>query len=311
MGELLFASRWLIAAVAAAVLLAGCGTSPEVTPAQASAGAPAGDDEGSVVYAVGDIADCGKRAPGEAQAARTAELLKTTTGPILALGDIAYPKGSHTDFATCFDPIWGELKPRILPVPGNHEYLTPGAGPYYAYFGAAAGEPGRGYYSTDIGTWHIVALNSNIGAAAGSAQVQWLRVDLAASRAKCTLAFWHHPVFTSSPRGNNAAMLDVWRVLYDAGVEVVLNGHEHSYERFAPQTPRGEPDHARGIREFVVGTGGATAGFFGAIDANSESRERAALGVLRLRLKADGYAWQFLSVAGYKFSDRGEGRCHN
>lgn len=296
-------TRWWFAVIAAAALT-GCGSTNEL------AGAPV-NEEGTVIYAAGDIAQCGRRPPTESGAARTGELLRQTTGPIMALGDLAYPNGSYVDFATCFEPTWGELKPRILPVPGNHEYVTPQAGPYFAYFGAAAGEPGKGYYSTRIGAWHIVALNSNIDAETGSAQERWLRSDLAANRTKCTLVFWHHPVFTSAGRGLNPKMQDIWKTLYAVGVDVVLNGHEHEYERFAPQTPEGASDPARGIREFVVGTGGAHTGFFGITQPNSESRETAVFGVLKLTLREDGYSWRFLPVAGQKFNDSGEGRCHD
>jgi 3',5'-cyclic AMP phosphodiesterase CpdA len=292
--------RIYLAALATIFYLGGCASVPQEKP-----------DTGTVIYAVGDIADCGKNPPQEAAAVRTAELLRQTEGPILALGDIAYPIGSYTDFATCFDQIWGDLKARILPAPGNHEYLTAQATPYYAYFGAAAGEPGRGYYSTTIGAWHIVSLNSNIDTQAGSPQEVWLRADLAANRAKCTLAFWHHPVFSSTPRGFDAKMQDIWRALYEAGVDVVLNGHEHVYERFAALTPDGKSDTAHGIRQFVVGTGGARAGRFDTIQAASESRETKILGVLRLTLRDNGYAWQYLPAGGQKFDDSGEDHCHD
>lgn len=269
------------------------------------------ESPGTVLYAVGDIAQCGRKPPSEAAAARTAALLRETTGPILALGDLAYPKGSYQDFATCFDALWGDLKPRILPAPGNHEYLTTGAAPYYAYFGAVAGAPDQGYYSTRIGAWHVVALNSNIDAGTGSQQVRWLTDDLAANKTPCTLVFWHHPVFASSPRGNNPLMRDVWRVLHAAGVDVVVNGHEHHYERFAPQDPGGAADTARGIRQFIVGTGGANPGYFSETQPNSEARERGVYGVLQLTLREDSYGWEFLPVAGQKFHESGEGRCHD
>ena len=298
----LHATRWWLAVIAAATFT-GCGTT------KTTADVPV-NDEGTIIYAAGDIAQCGKKPPAEAGTGRTAGLLVQTTGPILALGDLVYPNGSYADFATCFEPTWGELKPRILPVPGNHEYLTPRAGPYFAYFGAAAGEPGKGYYSTRIGAWHIVALNSNIDAETGSAQERWLRDDLAANRIKCTLVFWHHPVFSSAVRGFDPQMQDIWKTLYAAGVDVVLNGHEHQYERFAPQDPEGARDSLRGIREFVVGTGGANTGAFGIIQLNSESRETGIFGALRLTLREDGYTWKFLPVAGQKFNDSGEGRCH-
>ena len=290
----------LAAALAAA--LAGCAMERGATAG--------GEPPGTVIYAVGDIAQCGNKPPSEAAAARTAALLRETTGAILALGDLAYPTGSYADFATCFESTWGELKPRILPVPGNHEYQTTGALPYYAYFAAAAGAPGKGYYSTRIGAWHVVALNSNIDVAAGSEQARWLFNDLAAHNAGCTLAFWHHPLFTSAQRESAPLMRDIWQILYAGGVDIVLNGHEHVYERFAPQGPTGAADPAQGIRQFIVGTGGANGRFFGRVMPNSEVRERGIFGALKLSLREDGYTWQFLPVAGQKFQESGEGRCH-
>ena len=178
-------------------------------------------------------------------------------GTVLALGDQAYPAGSTDDYARCYDPVWGRFKARTRPVPGNHDYMTALAQPYYDYFGAQAGPAGRGYYSYDLGGWHLVALNSNVAYDAASPQVTWLKADLAASSAPCVLAYWHHPLFTSGPDGSTVGMRDVWRLLYDAGAELVLNGHEHLYERFAPQDPDGRADPALGIREIIVGTGGA------------------------------------------------------
>jgi 3',5'-cyclic AMP phosphodiesterase CpdA len=283
-------------------MLVGCAT---------TADRAAGEFAEAVVYAVGDIAECRDKPLAEAPAFRTAELLKQTTGPILALGDIAYQKGSDADFRNCFDPAWGELKPRILPVPGNHEYMTQGASGYYAYFGAVAGVPGKGYYSTRIGAWRIIALNSNIDAQTGSEQEQWLRAELTANKTKCTLAFWHHPVFSSAPRGIDPRMRDIWQALYQAGVDVILNGHEHLYERFAPQAPDGALDLSRGIREFIVGTGGASLYRFATVQPNSEARKGGVLGVLQLTLREDSYAWKFLPVAGETFQEVGQGRCHD
>ncbi|MES2355076.1 MAG: metallophosphoesterase [Pseudomonadota bacterium] len=264
-----------------------------------------------IIYAVGDIAECRDKPAAEAPANLTANFLRQTQGTILALGDIAYPKGREIDFSSCFQPIWGDLKPRMLPVPGNHEYLTDSAAPYYAYFGTVAGSPGKGYYSTRIGAWRIIALNSNIDTQTGSEQERWLRSELAADKTKCTLAFWHHPLFASSPRGNNPKMQNIWQTLYENGVDVVLNGHEHQYERFAPQTPAGEQDSTRGVRQFIVGTGGAMSNRFAEIKPNSEARATALLGVIELTLREDSYAWKFIPVAGQTFQDSGEGRCHD
>ncbi len=295
--------RKAIAALAV-VTLAGCAAGAIVSD-------PPGSEPGTVIYAVGDIGRCGRGPAVASAAARTAALLKETTGAILALGDFAYPKGSERDFARCFAPTWGELKARILPVPGNHEYQTPSAAPYYAYFGAAAGEPGKGYYSARVGAWHIVALNSNIDVSRGSQQSQWLVQQLTAHGAKCTLVFWHHPAFASTRRGNNPAVQDIWRVLYAAGADVVINGHEHLYERFAPQTPEGASDPLRGMRQFIAGTGGGYPGYFSDVQSNSEARGRGVYGVLKLTLREDSYAWQFVPVAGQTFGDSGEGRCHD
>ena len=191
-------------------------------------------------------------------------------------------------------------------MPGNHEYESPGAQPYFEYFGTNAGPPGLGYYSFEIGSWHAVALNSNIEAGSGSAQAAWLRGDLARSQARCTIAYWHHTLFSSGPSGGSAQMREVWRILYEGGADVVLSGHDHMYERFAPQDPDGGADPARGLRQFIVGTGGAVLYQFGSARPNSEVR-RAVFGVLRLTL-GDGYEWEFVSVSGPL--DAGAGVCH-
>jgi acid phosphatase type 7 len=232
------------------------------------------------------------------------------------LGDIAYPAGSYTDFLGCFDPAWGRHKERIRPVPGNHEYGTPGAGGYYAYFGATASplEPGcivncKGYYSYKLGSWHIVALNSEVEMAAGSEQESWLRADLAANRTLCTLAYWRHPRFSSGGHGTDERSAAVWQALYEVGVDVVLNGHDHDYERFAPQNPAGELETARVIREFVVGTGGAPLHGFERFQDNSEASNSESWGVLQLSLYPDHYEWAFRAVDGETFVDSGSTPC--
>ena len=250
----------------------------------------------------GDIANCSAGAP---QA--TSRLLDAITGTVFALGDNAYPSGAAEDYQTCYESSWGRHKSRTRPVPGNHEYDTGPATPYFEYFGFNAGPPGVGYYSYDLGNWHIIALNSNVAVGRGSAQVAWLRNDLQAHRTRCTLAYWHYPLFSSSKNGNIDPMRDFWRILYDAGADVVLSAHDHVYERFAPQTPDGAADAARGIREFVVGTGGAPPYPFVNIQANSETR-LSTMGVLKLSLKADGYDWSFIPVAGT--GDSGSASCH-
>jgi 3',5'-cyclic AMP phosphodiesterase CpdA len=182
-------------------------------------------------------------------------LLDGLDGTIATLGDTTYESGTADEFARCYVPTWGRHKNRTRPAPGNHEYRTADAAGYYGYFGAAAGDPDEGWYSYDLGTWHVVALNSERSMEAGSDQLAWLQADLAANPADCTVAYWHNPLFSSGYHGADDRSLDVWRSLYVAGVDVVLNGHEHNYERFAPQTPEGDADPA-GIHEFIVGTGG-------------------------------------------------------
>jgi hypothetical protein len=275
----------------------------------AVAGTPPPPPVGEVLLAVGDVAQC-RSSNDEA----TAAVVSGLAGTVALLGDVVYENGSTAEFRNCFHPSWGELRERTRPVAGNHEYRTSGAASYYAYFGAAAGEPGKGYYSYDLGDWHIIALNSNcsiVSCAAGSPQETWLRADLAATTKSCVLAYWHHPRFSSgSDHGNSSSVAPFWNALHAAGAEIVLNGHEHLYERFAPQTPQGAADPANGIRQFTVGTGGRGLDPWGRIKRNSEVRNNVAHGVLRLTLGAGTYAWEFKPVAGRTFSDTGTGSCH-
>jgi hypothetical protein len=264
-----------------------------------------------VVLAAGDIASCSSNGDEE-----TADLLDTLDGTVLALGDLAYSSGTASEFANCYDPTWGRHKARTMPSPGNHEYNTPGAAGYYGYFGAAAGDPAKGYYSFDLGTWHIVALNSNSSCAAvpcgaGSVQEQWLRQDLAAHPTSCTLAYWHHPRFSSGANhGNNSGMQALWQALYDHGADIILNGHEHIYERFAKQSPAQQSDPTYGIRQFVVGTGGRSHyGLAATPQPHSEVRNGDTYGVLQLTLQPTGYDWEFIPVAGETFSDSGSDVC--
>jgi hypothetical protein len=259
-----------------------------------------------VLVGAGDIATCSSKGD-EA----TAALLAGIPGVVFTLGDNAYPDGTDSDYAGCYNPSWGRYKTRTRPTPGNHEYHDSGAASYFRYFGRAAGEPGRGYYSYDVGAWHIVALNSNITMRSGSRQERWLRADLAASRRRCTLAYWHYPRFSSgTTHGSAKATAPLWQALYDLGAEIVVSGHEHNYERFAPQTPTGAADPARGIREFVVGTGGEGLYKLGPPLANSEVGNAKTHGVLKLTLSVGSYAWQFIPVAGATFTDSGRGTCH-
>ena len=201
--------------------------------------------------------------------------------------------------------------------PGNHDYGTPGAAGYFHYFGAAAGDPEKGYYSYDLGAWHIIVLNSNCakvgGCQPGSPQEQWLRADLAAHPAACTLAYWHHPLFTSGTHTRDSDLKQMrafWQDLYETGADVVINGHDHDYERFAPQDPNGLRDAKRGIREFVAGTGGKDLGRFVTRLPNSKVRSQTAFGVLKLTLHPTSYEWEFVPVHGQTFTDSGHASCH-
>lgn len=259
--------------------------------------------------AAGDIASCSSSGD-EA----TAALLSSIKGTVATLGDNVYDSGSPVEFASCYAPSWGRQKARTRPSPGNHDYRTPGAAGYFGYFGAAAGNRAKGYYSYSLGAWHVIALNSNCeavgGCEAGSAQEQWLRADLRAHRRKCTLAYWHHPRFSSGAHGSDPMTQPLWQALYDAGADVILDGHDHDYERFAPQTPAGVLDRSRGIREFVVGTGGRSHRAPGAPVANSQALNGDTYGVLKLTLAAKSYRWQFVPVAGGTFRDSGSAACH-
>jgi len=262
---------------------------------------------GSVVFVgAGDIAVC-----GDDDDEATAKLLDNIAGTVFTTGDNAYDEGTPSEFARCYDPTWGRHKTRTRPVAGNHDYETSRGGGYFGYFGAAAGDPTKGYYSYDLGAWHIVVLNSNISMRAGSTQEQWLKADLAASTKKCTVALWHHPRFSSGTiHGNDSRSQTVWNDLYNAGAELILVGHEHNYERFAPQTATGMADSARGVRQIVVGTGGRGYYPFGTPLPNSEVRNNNTFGVLKLTLSDSSYTWDFVPVAGKTFTDSGTGTCH-
>ena len=244
---------------------------------------------------------------------------------VLPLGDTQYHVGALSDYQASFDPSWGRVKPILRPVLGNHEYGTSNARGYFDYFNdgrnnGPAGERGKGWYSYDLGSWHLIALNSNCdhvdngaaanGCAPGSPQEHWLRADLAAHRNECTLAYFHSPLFNSGFRGNRTFVRPFWDALYEAGVDVVLNGDAHSYERFAPQSPGGTADPARGIREFVVGTGGVFFTGWSTVKPNSEVRQNHTFGVLTLALRAGRYDWGFVPETGKSFTDSGTGACH-
>ncbi len=260
-----------------------------------------------VLVGAGDIAYCGS--PGDN---RTADLLDAIPGRVFAAGDTVYPDGTRAQFRDCYGPTWGRWRLRTSPAVGNHEYHTPGAGPYWDYFGARAGERGKGWYAYDLGSWRIYTLNANcteVGCGTGSAQEQWLRADLAANPRACVAAVMHQPLFSSGQHGGDPVVRPLWEALADFDADVVLAGHDHDYERFAPQTPAGAASPT-GIREFVVGTGGGPLRPFATIRANSEVREAATHGVLRLTLRAASYDWLFIPVAGRVFTDAGTGLCH-
>jgi hypothetical protein len=263
-----------------------------------------------VIVGAGDIADCKALGP----AAKTANLLEHVDGTVFTLGDDAYENGTPKQFADCYGPTWGRFKARTRPVVGNHEYGTAYASGYFDYFGPAAGDPTKGYYSYDLGKWHLIVINSNCaqvgGCHAGSPQEQWLRQDLAAHPAPCTVAMWHHPRYSSGEHGDDRSMRDIWQALYEGNADVVLSGHDHDYQRFAPQDADSKADPARGIRQFVVGTGGRELYKWEHKDTDSEVKNNETFGVLKMTLHDGGYDWEFLPVEGQTFTDKGSAKCH-
>jgi hypothetical protein len=264
------------------------------------------------IVAAGDIAQCHNAPAAESMAARTAALVTPDDALVLTLGDHAYEFGAPDEFANCFHPTWGTFKDRINPTPGNHDYYTPEAAGYFGYFGVQAGPDRRGYYSFDYRGWHFISLNSLMDVSEQSPQYLWLQSDLAkSSNSLCTIAFWHYPAFNSGRTyGSVMAMRTFFDALYSAGVEMVLSGHEHIYERFAPQRADGTADPARGVRQFVVGTGGHELNLIGTPLPNSEFRQNTRWGVLRLTLGEGNYSWQFVPVGGGAPLDAGTGTCH-
>jgi hypothetical protein len=260
------------------------------------------------LIAAGDIAACDRTGDS-----KTAALLDDLYGTVVALGDNVYESGTAAEWQNCFGPTWGRHKSRIRPAVGNHEYKSSGAGPYFDYFGSAAGPRGKGWYSFRLGDWLIIALNSNcsqVGCGAGSEQERWLRQTLAANPTQCALAFSHHARASSGDHGNHDSLIPLWQALYDYGVDVVLSGHDHDYERFAKQDPWRNRDDARGIRQFVVGTGGKSLYSWGTVKRNSLVRSNDASGVLRLTLYPDRYYFKFIPVEGESFTDYGSRDCH-
>ena len=255
------------------------------------------------LFAVGDIGVCGSQNDD-----KVGRFLRNKTAPIALLGDIAYERGTPKEFATCFDPVWGPMFDRLYPSPGNHEYATEDARGYYGYFGERAVRPGRGWYAFNLGRhWKIIALNSQCGEVGGcgpdSPQGRWLAGALDRAGRKNVLAFFHVPRYSSGSHGSSTAVLPLFRALYRGGADIVLSGHDHSYERFAPQNAVGQR-RARGVQQFVVGTGGRTLYALGPREKNSRARNNDTYGVLRLDLRRRGYDWKFIPVVG-QYTDSG------
>jgi hypothetical protein len=270
---------------------------------------PPPDYPGYALFAgAGDITSCGD---GDRQ---TAELLDRIDGHFFTAGDTSNLDGAYSEYTDCFDPNWGRFKERLHPAAGNHDYYTEGAAGYFQYFGGAAGDPDKGYYSYNYGGWHMIVLNSNCekvgGCADGSAQEQWLRNDLSQNKTQCTIAVWHHPLFSSGVGGNIDWSRPFWDALYEYGADIVINGHDHDYERFAPQTPWGAVNNAIGIREFVVGTGGTYFTEPGTDKANSEIRIFNRFGIILLALGNSDYYWEFRSTPNGEVLDSGHAFCH-
>jgi hypothetical protein len=275
-----------------------------------------------VVAAVGDIA-CAPTDPdfnrGRGTATRCRQravsdlVVSRTPDALFVLGDLQYQYGTKAAFSASYRPSFGRLLSITRPVVGNHEYGTPGAAAYWDYFGSRAGPRGKGWYSLDLGGWHVVALNSNcdkVSCAPASEQLRWLRADLAAHPARCTLAMWHHPRWSSgSEHGDDPAVAPFMAALHAAGADVVLTGHDHDYERFAPRAPSGAVDHAGGVREFVVGTGGRNLRSVGRAP-QTEAVSASSFGALFLTLRPTGYSWRFVPAAGGSFTDTGTTACH-
>jgi len=277
----------------------------------------------SVLLAVGDIGNCATNGD-ELTAVLVDSLLKADSAAkvsdvIATLGDNAYPDGSARDFVRCFAPSWGDSNKRIMkqirPAPGNHEHLSGMAAPYYDYFGSRAGSPKKGYYSYDLGDWHIITLNSELEVNTGfteaerNAQLDWLAADLKGNTKVCTMAYWHNPRWSSGWHGSDPRLDVLWQRLYNAGVDVILNGHDHDYERFLPQAPTGVVDSAKGITEFIAGTGGGGLRGITRKVASSAFRLEGYYGILKLTLGSKEYQWAFLDTSGHVW-DPGAGKCH-
>ena len=322
--------RWFLHPVLLVLLVVGLTCAPPVQVTPPSADAPAAEvalTGASVLIGTGDIGNCGSQ--GNLGAKATAKLMDSVLradsaakvhDEAFTLGDNAYPGGSEQDFAQCFATTWGDsaklIMKNIRPAVGNHEHLSGAAAPYYKYFGSHAGPSDKGYYSYNVGEWHAVVLNSEIVVNGSfsdtdrAAQEEWLRQDLKSNQKVCTLAYWHHPRFSSGWHGSDRRLMPLWQILYDGGVDLILNGHDHEYERFLPQTPEGAVDSTKGMTQIVVGTGGGDLrGFRSTIAPNSAYRVQGHYGVLKLTLGAKAYRRAFLGVSG-SIWDRGGETCH-
>jgi hypothetical protein len=290
-------------------------------PCDASAELPQLANRATVeVVAAGDIGDCSIDA--HHQTAALVDRIKPDA--VLAIGDLAYSNGSLDDYLDCYGSSWGKFRSITRAAVGNHEYHTPHAGPFYAYFCGSTGEPYEGWYSFALGRWHVVVLNSNCGddldvqsgvktefggCGVGSPQARWLERDLEEHPSKCTLAMWHHPRYTSGVHRDAVYMSDLWRILDRHGADLILSGHVHNYERFAPLDADGNPHPTGRMRQIAVGTGGRVLTGFAAIEAGSEVHDESSHGVLHLTLREDGYTWDFVPVDGDAFTDHGEALC--
>ena len=241
-------------------------------------------------------------------------LVRLQPAAVFALGDNQYPGGARSDFERSYGPSWGRLKSVTRPTPGNAEYATPGARDYFGYFGAAAGSLGKGYYAYGLGSWRVLALNGNCpsvgGCSAGSPQGRWLAAELESHPSQCALAYWHQAGQSSKTSPSQTRFSAFWSLLHEHGAEVVVNAHQHRYERFAPRDPNGTVDRERGMRQFIVGTGGASLFRFQSVQPASEARNDRTFGVLALTLHPHGYDWRFLPQGGGTFTDSGTGFCH-
>jgi acid phosphatase type 7 len=296
---------YVLASMALAVVLVYLATALVAVPVYGQRAASV------TLVGAGDIASCNHTADSA-----TARLLGRIGGTVYTLGDNVYPNGTSAQFRECYKPTWGKYKKRTKPIPGNHDYNTAGASGYFEYFGARAGRSARGYYSYRRGSWHIVALNSNCAKIGGctrrSAQGRWLGRDLASHPSRCTLAYFHHPLYASGTGTPTPQVKPLWNILYSRGADIILSGHAHRYERYRPITPEGKIDTTNGIRQFVVGTGGEPGGseiHLGQAPG-LQVVKIGTPGVLKLNLAAGSYSWKFVPIAGKSFTDSGSDSCH-